>query len=169
MNKGQTPSDQKGSRDETAEEQADRKFDDLLQELRVSQTGVQFLFAFLLILAFQNRFADIDKFDQTVYVVTIVCCAIATILLVAPVAVHRAMSGQHRKDEIVAVSARYAQAGLGFLGLSMVGALVLALDATMTRSWAIVIALVMGAGIVTAWVVHPRVLATRAGERSLSQ
>ncbi|MBA3250821.1 MAG: sodium:proton antiporter [Geodermatophilaceae bacterium] len=164
MNNGQTPSDQKGSRDETAAEQADRKFDDLLQELRVSQTGVQFLFAFLLILAFQNRFADIDEFDQTVYVVTIVCCAMATILLIAPVAVHRAMSGQHRKDEIVAVSARYAQAGLGFLGLSMVGALVLALDATMTRTWAIVIALVVGAGIVTAWVLHPRTLVRRAEE-----
>lgn len=153
-----------GSRDETPEERADRKFEDLLQELRVSQTGVQFLFAFLLILAFQTRFEQIDAFDQTVYVLTIVCCATATILLIAPVAVHRAMSGQHRKDEIVAVSSRYAQAGLGFLGLSMVGAVLLALGAVLARPGAIVIALVVGAGISTGWLLHPRALARKFGE-----
>lgn len=158
-------SEQNGSRNETAEEQADRKFDDLLQELRVSQTGVQFLFAFLLILAFQTRFESIDTFAQTVYVVTIACCAVATILLIAPVAVHRALSGLHRKDQVVTVSARYARGGLAFLGLSMVGALVLALDATISRIGAIVIAVVVGAGIVTAWVLHPRALARGAGER----
>lgn len=157
--------DRDASRDETVEEQADRKFNGLLQELRVSQTGIQLLFAFLLILAFQNRFTDIGAFERTVYVVTIICCSTATILLIAPVAVHRAMSGQHRKDEVVTISSRYAQAGLGFLGLSMVGALILALDATLDRVWAVVIAFIVGVGVAAVWLVRPRALAARAGDR----
>lgn len=97
--------------------------------------------------------------------VTIICCSTATILLIAPVAVHRAMSGQHRKDEVVTISSRYAQAGLGFLGLSMVGALILALDATLDRVWAVVIAFIVGVGVAAVWLVHPRTLAARADDR----
>lgn len=151
-------------RDETPEEQADRNFDDLLQELRVSQTGVQFLFAFLLILAFQNRFADIDGFVRTTYVVTVLCTTAAATLLIAPVAVHRALHGLRRKPEVVQVSSRYAQTGLVFLALSMVGALLLALDATLPRLGAIALAVFVGAMIGTAWLAHPMLLARRAGD-----
>ena len=61
------------ARDETEEEQADRRYDELLQELRVAQTGVQFLFAFLLTLAFTQRFAQINHFQLTVYVGSLIC------------------------------------------------------------------------------------------------
>ncbi len=155
-----------GDRDETPAEQADRNFTDLLQELRVSQTGVQFLFAFLLILAFQTRFAEIGEFDSAVYVVTILCCAAATIFLIAPVAVHRAMFARRRKAEVVQVSARYAKVGLACLALSMVGALLLALDAAISRSWAITLSVLVALAIVVVWLVHPHVLARRSEERS---
>lgn len=152
------------ARDETPEEQADRNFDDLLQELRVSQTGVQFLFAFLLILAFQNRFADIDAFVRTAYVATVLSTTAAATLLIAPVPVHRALHGHRRKPEVVRVSSRYAQAGLVFLGLSMVGALLLALDATLPRPWAITLAIGVALAVGTAWLLHPMRLAREAGD-----
>src|SRR3712207_7407058 len=70
-------------------QRADRNFAELLQELRVVQTGVQILFAFLLTLSFMDRFATVDAFQRTVYVFTLVASATTIVLLVAPVAVHR--------------------------------------------------------------------------------
>ena len=63
---------------------ADRAYAEILQEVRVAQTGVQILFAFLLALAFQARFPAITSFQRGVYVVTLILCAAATALLIAP-------------------------------------------------------------------------------------
>jgi len=71
-------------RDETDLERWDRNFTELLQELRVAQTGVQILFAFLLTLPFTNRFEQTTELDRGVYVATIVAAAAATALLIAP-------------------------------------------------------------------------------------
>src|SRR4051794_17651990 len=89
--------------DETPAERADRNFVELLQELRVAQTGVQILFAFLLTLPFTNRFVSIDGFQRGVYVFTLVSSATTVALLVAPVAVHRLLFQRGRKRELVYV------------------------------------------------------------------
>src|SRR5919109_4246444 len=78
-----------GARGETPMQRADRAYGEILQEVRVAQTGVQILFAFLLALAFQARFAAITDFQRGVYVVTLMLCAAATALLIAPAAIHR--------------------------------------------------------------------------------
>ena len=86
----------RGSVDERGErplERADRNMIEMLQELRVAQTGVQILFAFLLSLSFTERFADIDDFQQWTYVVTLLLTALTTGLLVAPAAIHRMLFG----------------------------------------------------------------------------
>ena len=76
-------------RDETEAQRLDRNWSGLLQELRVAQTGVQLLTGFLLTLPFQQRFTQLDGVMRTVYLVTVACSIGATVLLVAPVSMHR--------------------------------------------------------------------------------
>src|SRR3712207_1749392 len=76
-------------RDESEAERLDRNYGELLQELRVTQTGVQILFAFLLTLAFTQRFPQITSFQRGTYVVTLLFSAAAAALFIAPVALHR--------------------------------------------------------------------------------
>jgi hypothetical protein len=79
--------DDRGSgRDETPQERADRKWGDLLQELRVMQTGVQLLAGFLLTLPFQQRFDDLDEFQRDFYLVLVVLAGVTTALVLTPVA-----------------------------------------------------------------------------------
>ncbi|MFN2519235.1 MAG: DUF6328 family protein [Jatrophihabitantaceae bacterium] len=115
-------------RDESEARRLDRNYNELLQELRVAQTGVQVLFAFLLSIAFQQRFVAISVFQRDVYMGTLVCAAIAAALFIAPVAVHRVLFGLHRKDELVAFTGRMAVSGLVFLATAMLGALLLVVD-----------------------------------------
>ena len=98
-------------RDETEAERLDRNWSSLLQELRVTQTGVQLLTGFLLTLPFQQRFTVLDATMRTVYLVTVACSIGSTVLLVAPVGMHRALFRRHRLDAIVSTSHACAIAG----------------------------------------------------------
>ena len=93
-------------------QRADRNFAELLQELRVAQTGVQILFAFLLTLSFMDRFAMADAFQRGVYVFTLAASAVTVALLIAPVAVHRLLFQRGRKRELVRVGHRLVVTGL---------------------------------------------------------
>jgi O-antigen/teichoic acid export membrane protein len=115
-------------RTETPLERWDRNFSELLQELRVAQTGVQVLFAFLLTLPFTNRFEKITGVDKYTYVFTIVAAGAATALLIAPVSYHRMVFRQGRKRQLVQVASRLAVLGLIFLLVAMLGAVFLAVD-----------------------------------------
>jgi hypothetical protein len=109
-------------------ERWDRNLTELLQELRVAQTGVQILFAFLLTLPFTNRFGQVTRFDRGVYVVTIVAAAAATALLIAPVSYHRIVFRQGRKPQLVVIASRLALIGLGCLLVAVLGAVFLAVN-----------------------------------------
>ena len=104
----------------------DRNFVELLQELRVAQTGVQILFAFLLGLAFTARFTALDPVQLTVYVVTLVLSASAAALLIAPVTYHRLVFRRRLKAELVQVTHRYALIGLVLLLAALLGSVQLA-------------------------------------------
>lgn len=106
-------------RDESEPNRLDRNYSELLQELRVAETGVQILFAFLLAIAFQQRFSLIDTFQRVVYLVTLASAALAVAALIAPVAIHRALFRRGLKAELVAMTARLAAAGLTFLAVAM--------------------------------------------------
>lgn len=114
-------------RHETEEERADRRWSELLQELRVAQTGVQILFGFLLTVVFQVRFTTLSDADRTIYLVTVVFGAAATGALIGPVAVHRILAGQHLKPQTVDWAARLAMTGLILLLCTMASALLLIL------------------------------------------
>lgn len=123
-------------RKETEAQRLDRNWSSLLQELRVAQTGVQLLTGFLLILPFQPRFADLDVVMRTVYLVTVGCSLAATVLLVAPVSMHRVLFRRHRLETLVAVSHRYATVGIMLLGTALAGVAVVIFDSVIGRTGA---------------------------------
>lgn len=124
------------AREETEAERLDRNWSSLLQELRVAQTGVQLLTGFLLILPFQPRFADLDVVMRIVYLVTVGCSLGATVLLVAPVSMHRVLFRRHRLETLVAVSHRYAEVGIMLLGMALSGVAVVIFDSVVGRTGA---------------------------------
>jgi hypothetical protein len=115
-------------RDETEKERLDRNLAELLQELRVALPGVQILFAFLLVVPFQQRFADITTFQRTVYFVTLLLATAATVCLIAPTAHHRIEFRQQDKKRIVFSATKLAIVGLALLAAAMTGAVLLITD-----------------------------------------
>jgi len=116
------------TRGESEQERVDRNLLELLQELRVAQTGVQILFAFLLTLPFTQRFTKVSAFQKDVYFVTLLLAAASTAFIIAPVAHHRILFRRHDKAHLVEVSNRFAIAGLVCLALAMTGAILLITD-----------------------------------------
>jgi Family of unknown function (DUF6328) len=115
-------------RGETPAQQADRNWQDILQELRVTQTGVQLLTAFLLSLPFQQRFTILDTAQKRLYLAVVLLSIGATGLLLMPVSVHRAVFRHEEKAALVTVANRTAQAGLALLALAVSGAVTLIFD-----------------------------------------
>jgi len=149
------PSKQPYSREETEAQRLDRNYAELLQELRVAQTGVQILFAFLLTIAFQQRFASIDAFQRGVYVTTLIAAAIAAALLIGPVAAHRLLFGLRLKDELVVFTGRLAAGGLIFLVIAMLGAVLLIVDVVLNAVAAGIATAVIAALVVWLWYLVP--------------
>ncbi|URM88799.1 DUF6328 family protein [Streptomyces sp. MRC013] len=114
-------------RRETPEEQADRRWTELLQEIRVAQTGVQILFGFLLTVVFAPRFADLSDVNRAIYITTVVLGAGATGALIGPVSLHRLVSGRRIKPQTVVWASRMTFTGLVLLLATMVSALFLVL------------------------------------------
>ena len=149
------------SRDESEAARLDRNYSELLQELRVAQTGVQILFAFLLTIAFQQRFNQIDTFQLTVYVITLLCAAMSALLLIAPVPAHRVIFRQHRKDELVTFTGQVAAGGLGFLISAMLGAVLFVLDWVVNLPLALVVVAGLAATGAWFWWIQPSRLRNR--------
>ncbi|HKI41678.1 MAG TPA: DUF6328 family protein, partial [Mycobacterium sp.] len=108
-------------RGETEIQRLDRNWNSLLQELRVVQTGVQLLTGFLLTLPFQQRFGVLNQPLRHVYLVTVGLSVGATVLLVAPVSIHRLLFRRHRLQVLVSAAHRCAYAGLALLGAALTG------------------------------------------------
>jgi hypothetical protein len=113
------------ARSETETQRLDRNWLSLLQELRVVQTGVQLLTGFLLTLPFQPRFDLLSTTMQAVYLATVGCSVAATVLLEAPVGMHRVLFRRHRTQFIVSAADRLAYSGLLLMGLAMTGVAVI--------------------------------------------
>lgn len=140
---------------ETPEQRADRNLVELLQELRVAQTGVQILFAFLLGVAFTSRFPQLSAFQRGIYAATLLLTVITAAVLATPVALHRGLFQRGAKPRIVALSARYAEAGLMFLALAINGAVLLLMDVVFGHIAAIAITAATTAMFACLWFVLP--------------
>ncbi|MET8687193.1 DUF6328 family protein [Streptomyces sp. NPDC004732] len=114
-------------RRETGSERADRQWAELIQEVRVAQTGVQILFGFLLTVVFTPRFAELDDTDRTIYIVTVILGSTATGALIGPVSFHRIVAGRRIKPQAVVWASRLTLAGLVLLLGTLTAALLLVL------------------------------------------
>jgi hypothetical protein len=143
-------------------QRADRNMLELLQELRVAQTGVQILFAFLLSLSFTDRFGTIDDTQRWTYVVTLLLSVVTAGLLVAPAAVHRMTFRRGVKAETVQMGHWLFTMGLVTLALTLTGAVLLVLDVAAGRAFAIPVAAALGLVLISLWFVLPLPLLRRA-------
>lgn len=112
-------------REESAAERADRNLGELLQELRVAGLGVQVLFGFLLSLPFTARFTRLSPGQRDLYLASLVLAAVATALLVGPVAYHRLVFRQGQKERLVRAASVMAIGGLAAVALSISAAVLL--------------------------------------------
>jgi hypothetical protein len=140
---------------ETEKERYERNFADLLQELRVAQTGVQILFAFLLTLPFSAGFDKVNEFQRDVYVVSLLASAGAAAMIIAPVAYHRVLFQRGRKAELVRSAHRMASGGLAFMLVAMVSAVLLITDFILDRWIAWLLSGLTAVWFVLLWLVLP--------------
>lgn len=125
-------------RDETATERADRNWEELMQELRVMQTGTQILTGFLLAVAFQPLFRDLSDPQRVLYIVLVLLAATATILALTPVGMHRILFAKGRKPELVHVAHRIVKANMVVIAALTVGVTVLIIDFTFNHVFAFI-------------------------------
>jgi hypothetical protein len=144
------------SRDgESRQERIDRELIELLNELRVALPGVQFLFAFLLVVPFQQSADRFTDFQRDVHYVALLSAAVATVLLIAPAAQHRVLFRQLDKENLLRRSNRSALAGLLALALAMCSALLLVVDVLFSRAQAWATAGAVGTLLLWWWVLVP--------------
>ncbi|NUS74524.1 MAG: amine oxidase [Corynebacteriales bacterium] len=143
------------SGDESETERLNRNFAEILQEIRVAQTGVQILFAFLLTIPFTLRFETTDGFQQGVYLTTLLLTVGATGLLVGPVAYHRLTSGRKMRPQLITTANRLALGGIGVLVLALCACVLLITDMVLGLGWAIAIASLTAIWLISVWYVIP--------------
>ena len=159
--------DQPGNdRHETATERLDRNWDELLQELRVTQTGVQLLAGFLLTLPFQQRFGEITQQQRVTYLIALGSAIVATTLLVAPVSAHRLLFRRHAKAQLVGLADLSARAGLATLAVSVTSATFLIFDVVLGRGAAVTAAVVAVVIFTANWLVVPLVVRAHLGREA---
>lgn len=152
------PDAQNDGRDETAAERADRNWEELMQELRVMQTGTQILTGFLLAVAFQPLFRDLSDLQRVLYIVLVLLAATATILALTPVGMHRVLFAKGRKAELVHVAHRIVKANMVVIAALTVGVTVLIIDFTFNHVFAYIAGGIGLVVILVLWVGLPMLL-----------
>lgn len=148
-------------RDETPSERADRNFAELVQELRVAQTGVQILFAFLLTLAFYSSFPHDDETFAYVLTAALVAAACSALCFMAPVAAHRITFRLGGKEQLVWVTHRFAVAGLALLSVAMMLAIWMVIAFLFNDGVAGMTVSGLAVLVVAVWVVLPLALRSK--------
>ena len=148
-------------RDESALERLDRNLGELTGELRVIVTGVQVLFAFLLIVPFNTGFGHVGQFERIVYVVTLVLTAFSAVCTLAPSAEHRFLFRQDDKQHLVFVANRIVIVGLVFLALAMCGCVLLVTTKLFGLAVSVPITCFVAAPFALLWFLAPLARANR--------
>jgi hypothetical protein len=144
-----------GSRQESAQEREDRNLAELLQELRVSSLGVQVLFGFLLSLPFTNRFERLDGTQRDLYLTCLVLSAVATTVLLGPVAYHRLVFRRGMKEGLVRFANLMAIIGLSCIGAAVLVAVALLADYVAGMPFAAVVTALLAVLLFTIWLAIP--------------
>jgi hypothetical protein len=136
---------------ESDQERINRNWNELLQELRVTQTGVQILTAFLLTVPFQRRFVELTEIQRNVYLVTVGLAVVATALIIAPVSFHRLVFRRRQRPWLVRTAHHSAHLGLICLALAILGALWLVFDFVAGRTASLIVLAVAAVFYATLW------------------
>ena len=151
-------------RDETPNERSDRNWNDILQELRVALTGTELIGGFLLAVAFQSRFEELDSYQLALYLTLVALAGLATVVGLAPVTLHRTLFRHQVKERVVRTGNRLLVAHLVVVALLVIGVTSLIFDFAVSRA-AGVTALVVGAIVVVVlWIVLPRLQEAKDGD-----
>ncbi|MBW3594468.1 MAG: hypothetical protein KY391_02730 [Actinobacteria bacterium] len=143
------------------ESKQDRELIELLNELRVVLPGIQVMFAFLLVVPFSQRFAEVTSLQRNVYFASFLCTAIATAFLIAPTTYHRLRWRTGDKEHMLKVSNRYAITGTVFLALAMTGVVFLITDFLYNSALSIVATAAAAAMFLALWFGIPVLRALR--------
>jgi hypothetical protein len=149
------PHDPDDPRDESPSVRLDRNWSELLQELRVTQTGTQILTGFLLTLAFQPRFSDLDAFQVDVFLVLVVLAVLTTALAIAPVSLHRTLFREGAKEQIVRLGNIIVKATLVGVAAVLTGTVLLIFDVVLGRTAGFVASGVTLVVILLVWLLLP--------------
>ncbi|RYP83717.1 sodium:proton antiporter [Nocardioides guangzhouensis] len=141
--------------DETQRERLNRNWEELLQELRVSQTGVQILTGFLLTVPFSQRFSDLSDLQVAAYLTALCGGVLSTGFLIAPVAFHRVLFRKREKAWLVTAANLCARAGLVLLALTVSSVVFLVFDLVIGLSAAVASTAIALAFFTTLWAVVP--------------
>ncbi|GAB3583032.1 hypothetical protein GCM10027406_26850 [Leifsonia lichenia] len=150
-------------RSESAAERADRNWAEILQELRVTQTGTQIISGFLLTILFQQRFGELDGFQVGFYLVLVVLAAACTALGLAPVALHRQLFRHHDKVQTVAIANRLLRATLALVALLTSGVVFFVFDVVLGLVPGVVVGGVVLALLFVLLYVFPRATLRKIG------
>jgi hypothetical protein len=150
---------------ETPTERLDRNWNDILQELRVVQTGVQLLTGFLLTLPFQQRFATLSDAERALYLSAVAASILATGFLQAPVSLHRALFRRHRRREQVQLAHHLAIIGIVFLACAVVGVTTLIFEVLQGWLAGSLAGVAAGLLLLVLWLVIPWTVRTRSPGR----
>jgi hypothetical protein len=142
-------------RDETRPQRLDRNTVELLNELRIAGTGIQVMFAFLLIVPFNTGWTKVDGFERTVYFVTLLIVALAAFLLLAPPIHHRLLFRHGEKPFLIRTGNYMAISGMTCLGLGFVGILVLISDVVVGGAAPAIVGVLAAGTIAVLWFLLP--------------
>jgi hypothetical protein len=142
-------------RNETEKERLDRNLQEMLGELRVALPGVQVLFAFLLVVPFNQGFEDVTSFQKGIYFATLLLTASSAICLIAPSVHHRIEFRRQNKAQIVEVGNKIVIAGLGLLATAITGAVLFVTDVLYGGTTTVVVGAGLALGFGVLWYVIP--------------
>ena len=153
--------DLRDGRDESPSERADRNWNEVLQELRVLQTGTQILTGFLLALAFQPAFSELNDGQRALYLTLVVLSALSSIVALAPVALHRILFQRRAKPQVVTYGHAALITALVTVSVLLVGVVGFVFDVVVDRSAAVVASVALTGVILALWVVAPVTIRAR--------
>ncbi|MBE1461829.1 DUF6328 family protein [Kibdelosporangium phytohabitans] len=132
-----------------------RNLNELLQELRVAQAGVQILFGFLLSIVFTERYQEVDDYVRTTHFITVLFATAATALMTAPAAWHRVLFRHGKRERIIRVANKMAVSGLVCLAVAITGTVLLIGEMVLGGWGAIALGVAAAVGFSTLWLLLP--------------
>lgn len=163
--RGQPELRSEDGRGESFNQRLDRNWLELLQELRVMQTGIQLLTGFLLTLPFQDRFEELDRLQVALYLCLVTLSAIITAIVLSAVNLHRVLFGLQVKHALVRSGDLIMRISIGMTGIVLAGTAGFIFDIVVGRSAGILVAAALLAVVGVLWVIYPRVVRARALQR----